>query len=373
MTEPSRAVFLSYASQDAEEAGRICIALRAAGIEVWFDQSELRGGDVWDQLIRRQIRDSALFVPIISAHTQIRTEGYFRLEWHLADQRKLLMTKNRPFLVPVCIDATSEADAEVPDSFSAVQWTRLPEGRTTTAFVDRILGLLSPKPPPAQTANRSRDAVGTSAMTASPHFTQAPMGRRLQVLLITALAFIGVGYVALDKFILSKHPRADVDVAASAPMPTAVPEKSVAVLPFADMSEKRDQEYFSDGLSEELIDMLSRVQELRVPARTSSFYFKGKNEAVAGIAEKLRVANVLEGSVRKAGNQLRITVQLTYDRRCEGHIQGAGRDRLRCGQCASAKAITDEARGRCEPQFQCRRLRPVSARDALRAPWRPGK
>jgi TolB-like protein len=125
-----------------------------------------------------------------------------------------------------------------------------------------------------------------------------------------ALAFIGVGYVALDKFVLSKHPRADLNAVASAPTPTAVPEKSVAVLPSADMSEKKDQEYFSDGLSEELIEMLSRVRELRVPARTSSFYFKGKNEAVGGIAEKLRVANVLEGSVRKAGNQLRITVQL---------------------------------------------------------------
>jgi len=248
-------------------------------------------------LIRRQIRDCALFVPIISAHTQIRTEGYFRLEWHLADQCKLLMTKNRPFLVPVCIDATAEADAEVPDSFSAVQWTRLPEGQTTTAFVDRILGLLSRKPPPALTANRSPGAVGAPIMTASPHFAQAPVARRLQVFLITALALIGVGYVALDKFILSKHPRADVDAAASAPMPTAVPEKSVAVLPFADMSEKKDQEYFSDGLSEELIDMLSRVQELRVPARTSSFYFKGKNEAVAGIAERLRVANVLSEGI----------------------------------------------------------------------------
>jgi Flp pilus assembly protein TadD len=75
----------------------------------------------------------------------------------------------RDFLVPVCIDATSEADAEVPDSLSAVQWTRLPEGQTTTAFVDRILGLLSPKPPPSQPANRSPDAVATSVMTASPH------------------------------------------------------------------------------------------------------------------------------------------------------------------------------------------------------------
>jgi TolB-like protein len=278
MTESSRAVFLSYASQDAEEAGRICMDLRAAGIEVWFDQSELRGGDAWDQLIRRQIRDCALFVPIISAHTQIRTEGYFRLEWHLADQRKLLMTKNRPFLVPVCIDATAEADAEVPDSFSAVQWTRLPEGQTTTAFVNRILSLLSRKPLPALTANRSSSAVGAPV---TPHVIQAPAGRR-----------------------------ADVNAVAFVPMRTAVPEKSVAVLPFADMSEKKDQEYFSDGLSEELIEMLSRVQELRVPARTSSFYFKGKNEPVAGIAEKLRVANVLEGSVRKAGNKLRITVQL---------------------------------------------------------------
>src|ERR1700757_5353938 len=124
MTEPSKAVFLSYASQDAEAARCICDALRAAGIEVWFDQSELRGGDVWDHKIRKQIHDCALFIPIISAHTQARTEGYFRLEWHLADQRKLLMTKSRPFLVPVCIDGTPDANAEVPESFAAVQWTR---------------------------------------------------------------------------------------------------------------------------------------------------------------------------------------------------------------------------------------------------------
>src|SRR5688500_15328207 len=85
--ESSRAVFLSYASQDAAAARRICDALRAAGIEVWFDQSELRGGDAWDQKIRKQIKECALFVPIISANTQARQEGYFRLEWRLADQR----------------------------------------------------------------------------------------------------------------------------------------------------------------------------------------------------------------------------------------------------------------------------------------------
>jgi len=69
----SGAVFLSYASQDAGAARRICDSLRAAGVEVWFDQSELRGGDAWDQKIRRQIRECTLFVPLISANTQSRS------------------------------------------------------------------------------------------------------------------------------------------------------------------------------------------------------------------------------------------------------------------------------------------------------------
>ncbi|MBV8342396.1 MAG: toll/interleukin-1 receptor domain-containing protein [Gammaproteobacteria bacterium] len=71
MTDSSRAVFLSYASQDAEAAQRICAALRAAGIEVWLDQAELRGGDAWDHEIRRQIHDCALFLPVISANTAV--------------------------------------------------------------------------------------------------------------------------------------------------------------------------------------------------------------------------------------------------------------------------------------------------------------
>ena len=96
-----------------------------------------------------------------------------------------------------------------------------------------------------------------------------------------------------------------------APPPSiAAPARSVAVLPFVNMSSDKEQDYFSDGLTDELIDLLSQVQDLRVPARTSSFFFKGKNEKVAVIAQELGVANVLEGSVRKAGNALRVTVQL---------------------------------------------------------------
>ena len=103
-------------------------------------------------------------------------------------------------------------------------------------------------------------------------------------------------------------------VAAAPPVAAtpAVPisDKSIAVLPFADMSEKHDQEYFGDGMAEEILDLLAKVPGLHVPARTSSFYFKGKSEDIPTIARRLLVANVLEGSVRKSGNQVRVTVQL---------------------------------------------------------------
>ena len=308
MTQSARAVFLSYASQDAEAARRIANALQAAGIEVWFDQSELRGGDVWDEKIRHQIRDCALFLPIISAHTQERTEGYFRLEWRLADQRTHLMGRTRSFVIPVCVDDTPETDADVPDAFTAAQWTRLHNGDAPPAFVERILRLLSPEAVHASGGDRPTAALppaGTAAQTPASG-PAAPRSRQRVLLLIAAVGLVFVGYVAMDRVWLGKRSAAQ----ASKPLQSPIPEKSVAVLPFVDMSEKQDQEYFSDGLSEELIDLLAQVQDLRVPARTSSFAFKGKADDVPSIAQKLRVAHVLEGSVRKAGNTLRVTVQL---------------------------------------------------------------
>src|SRR5881394_3003308 len=124
MNAVTKAVFLSYASQDAEAAKRICDALRQAGVEVWFDQSELRGGDAWDQKIKKQIKECALFMPVISANTNARAEGYFRLEWKLAVDRSHLLADDQPFLMPVAIDDTLEAAARVPDRFREVQWSR---------------------------------------------------------------------------------------------------------------------------------------------------------------------------------------------------------------------------------------------------------
>jgi hypothetical protein len=105
----------------------------------------LRGGDAWDQKIRREIHDCALFIPIVSQHTQQRLEGYFRREWKLAVERTHDIAEQKPFLVPVVVDGTSERDAIVPDLFRAVQWTRLPAGETPQSFVERVLLLLSPE------------------------------------------------------------------------------------------------------------------------------------------------------------------------------------------------------------------------------------
>jgi TolB-like protein len=120
---------------------------------------------------------------------------------------------------------------------------------------------------------------------------------------------LAAGYVVTERLLTSKHTQAVTQSSAAAGV-AAVSEKSIAVLPFTDMSEKKDQEYFSDGLSEDLIDLLTKVPDLHVPARASSFYFKGQHATIPEIAKALAVSYVLEGSVRKSGNTVRVRTEL---------------------------------------------------------------
>ena len=124
-------------------------------------------------------------------------------------------------------------------------------------------------------------------------------GRKLDVAIIIVLA-VAVVLLLTDRFVLHQGVNEEAVVA----------EHSIAVLPFVDMSSGKDQEYFSDGISEELLNLLAKIPQLHVAARTSSFSFKGKNAPVPEIARTLLVAHVLEGSVRKSGDQVRITAQL---------------------------------------------------------------
>ena len=307
MTDSAHSIFLSYASQDAAAAARIGAALRAAGLEVWFDQSELRGGDAWDQLIRRRIRECRLFVPVISAHTQTRLEGYFRLEWRLAVERSHLMADGKAFIVPVTIDAIDERQAEVPEAFRAVQWTHLPGAVATPAFVSRVAQLLVAAPATAgAAASAPASAAYPAARSAATPRSLLAIGALMALLAVAAFLYLRA----------HREPATGVAAQGLPPVPSAAapaagaPAHSVAVLPFINMSADPHDEYFSDGLSEELLNTLAAVPGLKVAARTSSFSFKGKNEEVGEIARKLNVATVLEGSVRRDKSHVRIATEL---------------------------------------------------------------
>lgn len=139
-------------------------------------------------------------------------------------------------------------------------------------------------------------------------------GRKLDRAIVVVLA-IAVGYFAIDKFVLD--PARDAEelksvrqAARSEAIIARVGNRSIAVLPFADMSPENDQSYFSKGIAEELLNLLATIPEVRVTSRASAFSLEGKGLSVPEIAEQLRVSYVLDGSVRKAGDQLRISAQL---------------------------------------------------------------
>jgi TolB-like protein/Flp pilus assembly protein TadD len=162
-------------------------------------------------------------------------------------------------------------------------------------------------------------------------------GKTLDRAIMVVLA-LAVGYFAVDKFALSprrevaleQQRAAELEAArkqgASEALLDSYGDRSIAVLPFVDLSPNKDQEYFSDGIAEELLNLLAKISNLRVISRSSAFSFKGQSLPITEIARRLNVAHVLEGSVRKAGNDVRITVQL-IDARSDAHLWSETYDR----------------------------------------------
>ncbi len=240
MREPTKAVFLSYASQDAPAVERIAEALRASGVEVWFDKNELVGGDAWDQKIRRQIKECALFVPVISANTQARAEGYFRLEWKLAVDRSHLMADDAPFLFPVVIDETSDAAARVPDKFRDVQWTRLNVKDTPETLAKRVTKLLVGGPAPAVETGRARPAESSEGVAASgksgPHWIRV----------VSIIGGLAIGLVYAFRPMWTPPRRAETkSPAAVATAPSPVP-------PAAPLSDARQLAYKARALVDKI-------------------------------------------------------------------------------------------------------------------------
>jgi len=298
MSTPGQSVFISYTREDLGATRRIADALSASGIEVWCDQDELEGGDAWDQKIRRQIKECSLFIPIISARTEARREAYFRLEWRLAEERTHLMAEGTAFLLPVVIDDTTEAGALVPESFRRAHWVRLPRGEPSSQLVDRVRALLE--------QHRTQP---TTPVVALP-----PTRPRKKWPLVVAGILLAV--VASLLFWLLRRPA----------VMARAGEKSLAVLPFTNMSDDKDNAYFADGVHEDLLTQLALIGDLQVTSRTSVAEYRNTVKNVRQIGAELGVATLLEGSVRRSGDQVRVTAQL-IDVQSDRHLWAKTYDR----------------------------------------------
>jgi adenylate cyclase len=316
-----RDAFLSYASLDAGVAERICAVLEAAGIRVWMAPRDVAAGANYADAIVRALNACRILVLILSRHSVGSA--------HVGKEVERASSKGRS-IVAVRLD-----DAELTPALeyflSESQWIDARTGveAALPKLTDGIRRLMTapgaaPAAPP-----------GPAAAVAPASVTPLTARRFAPTLVIAALVCAVVlagGFLAARAGWFRAAPAAApaaVNPVSVPPAAAAAPLKSIAVLPFADLSEKKDQEYFSDGLSEELIDLLGKVPGLRVPARTSSFYFKGRQATLAEIGKALNVTHVLEGSVRKSGKQLRITTELvavgddtrvwseTYDRQLD--------------------------------------------------------
>jgi hypothetical protein len=135
---PDSAVFISYAREDLTAVQQIKAGLEAAGITTWFDMDRLEAGDDYDRKIQRNIARCSYFIPVVSANTQRRLEAYFRREWSYAIDRSRNMADGAVFILPVSIDATSAAEALVPDKFRSLHFTQLPGGQVTAEFARRL-------------------------------------------------------------------------------------------------------------------------------------------------------------------------------------------------------------------------------------------
>lgn len=343
-TNTTAAVFVSYAREDTDTARRIAEALRSFGIEVWFDQDELRGGDAWDQKIRGQIRACTLFLPIISARTQERAEGYFRREWKLAAGRTHDMAEGRSFLVPVVIDATPEASALVPEEFMRVQWTRLAGGLPTPEFVAQTKRMLQPP----------RKATGAGAAVSPPVPAAGPALAKSGRTPLIAVAFVAVAaalFFALRPAtwekapaVVARRPLAENNTAPAPSAAAASSAKSIAVLPFANMSEEKDSAFFADGMHEDILTNLALINELRVVSRTTVVQYRDSKKTLRQIGDELGVAYILEGSVRRVGNKVRVTGQL-INARTDEHVWAKSYDRDLTDVFAIQASLSQEIAG----------------------------
>ena len=283
--------FLSYASADAAVAERVCSHLEGAGMRIWIAPRDVPAGAQYADTLVRAINASRTLLLILSKHSVDSA--------HVGKEVERASSKRKP-IVAIRLDAAPLTPA-FEYFLSESQWVDARDG--LDAALPRLTDDLRQLVTGARTGRGAR--ADRSIPAVPPRFRNSVPA--------LALAAGAVAAVLIGGWWLGKSAgwwaRSASGASTGVPAATAT-AKSVAVLPFTDLSEKKDQEYFSDGLSDELIDLLGKIPNLRVPARTSSFYFKGRPTTLAEIGRVLNVSHVLEGSVRKSGTALRISAEL---------------------------------------------------------------
>jgi serine/threonine-protein kinase len=243
-------VFISYASPDSAIADAMCAALEAAGVSCWIAPRNIVPGEFYAEAIVRAIDASKVMVLVLSQPAAVSPHVIREIERATSKRLSIVSFRVDPTPMPPALEYFLNASHWLDASAAGL-------AATLPRLVDAVQHLANPGAGPAGGPTPRREKLTTQPKAA---------------------------------------PRAN----------------SIAVLPFANMSADPDQEYFSDGLAEEIINLLAHIPDLKVIARTSAFAFRGKEQDIRGIADALGVSHVLEGSVRRAGQRLRITGQLIH-------------------------------------------------------------
>lgn len=280
----ARVAFVSYASADRASADALTAYLEQRGLACWIAPRDVPAGAQYADAIVRAINEARALVLVLSK-ASIGSS-------HVGKEVERASSKKKP-IIAVRLDQAALTPA-LEYFLSESQWVDVAADGREAAFA-KLAGALTHAPAPGP-------GVSAAATVAAPAAARG-WGRLALGAVAGLVVLAGVAWFLV-------RPGRPATPAAPSSTTVAMDDKSIAVLPFVDMSQSHDQEYFADGMSEQILDLLAKIPGLKVIARTSSFQFKGKAEDVRSVGEKLGVATVLEGSVRKAGDRLRITAQL---------------------------------------------------------------
>jgi TolB-like protein len=277
-------IFLSYSREDQVTARLYADGLEREGLSVWWDQT-LRSGESYDEVTEQSLQDAGAVVVLWSRKSV--SSRWVRAEATQAERSKKLM----PVMIEAC---TRPIMFELTHTVDMTHWKGDPNDAAWKAYAADVRRFVRKDASPAPVAATH---VATGRNSSRRHL---------------GLAWAAVAALAIGAGIIWALAHRNVEPSSVQPAASTarIGPVTLAVLPFANLSSDPEQEYFSDGLTEEILNQLAQVEALSVTARTSSFSFKGKNEDVRVIGQKLGVANLLEGSIRKERNQLRITAQL---------------------------------------------------------------